>query len=309
MTNEQKIIVVVDDNNANLIAIKNILKPHYVVYPAPSAAKMFELLEHITPDLILLDVEMPETDGYEATRILKDNAAFKNIPIIFLSARIDATSEMVGLNIGALDFLHKPFCSTLLLKRIEMYLSLIEYRKIIEELLEEKTKLSNELDMVKIQAGKFELICADFNFGKMLANIAEECDLEAKEKKQELLCNICEEASLHVTGDEMRLSQAITNLLLNAVYYTPENGKIALNVERKEETEEEITFKIEVDDNGNGIPEDRQKDLFCFDGGNFGLPISKHIVELMGGALSLESKLNKGTKVKLTVKMKKSNPA
>ena len=183
MMNEQKIVVVVDDNNANLIAIKNILKPHYVVYPAPSVAKMYELLEHITPDLILLDVEMPEIDGYEATRSLKSNNAHKDIPIIFLSARIDATSEMVGLNMGALDFLHKPFCSTLLLRRIEMYLTLIEYRKIIEELLEEKSALSNELDMTKIEAGKFELISGEFDLGKKLANIAEECDVEAREKK------------------------------------------------------------------------------------------------------------------------------
>ena len=130
MTKEQKIIIIVDDNDTNLTACKKILKPYYVVYPAPSAAKMFDLLEHaIIPDLILLDVEMPEMDGYEAARILKNTEAYKKFPIMFLTARNDAISEMEGLNLGALDYIHKPFVSALLLKRIEMNLSLVDYQK------------------------------------------------------------------------------------------------------------------------------------------------------------------------------------
>ena len=133
MTETEKIIIVVDDNNANLIACKSILKPHYLVYPAASSAKMFELLERIKPDLILLDVEMPDIDGHEAIRRLKSNDAYKDVPVIFLSARIDATSEVEGLNLGALDYIHKPFSSAVLLKRIGIHLTLIEYKKIIEE--------------------------------------------------------------------------------------------------------------------------------------------------------------------------------
>ena len=137
MADEQKVIVVVDDNNANLIACKNILKPHYSVYPAPSTERMFELLQNIKPDLILMDVEMPGLDGYEAARMLKGNEAFKEIPLIFLSARSDAKSEMEGFNLGAMDYIHKPFFSALLLKRIEIYLSLIDHKKTIAE--QEKT--------------------------------------------------------------------------------------------------------------------------------------------------------------------------
>ena len=130
MTKEQKIIIIVDDNDSNLTACKKILKPYYVVYPAPSAAKMFDLLEHnIMPDLILLDVEMPDTNGYDAARLLKNIEAYKKIPIMFLTARNDAISEMEGLNLGALDYIHKPFVSALLLKRIDMHLSLVDYQK------------------------------------------------------------------------------------------------------------------------------------------------------------------------------------
>ena len=148
MTNEEKTIIVVDDNNANLIACKSILKSHYVVYPAASSAKMFELLEHVMPNLILMDVEMPEVDGYETVRKLKSSDAYKEIPVIFFSARSDAPSEMEGLKLGAIDYIHKPFSSAVLLKRIEIHLSLFEYKKTIEEqnsTIEEQTKTITEL--------------------------------------------------------------------------------------------------------------------------------------------------------------------
>jgi CheY-like chemotaxis protein len=118
MTKKRETIIVVDDNNTNLVACKKILKPFYEVYPAPSAAKMLKLLEHVIPDLILLDVEMPDMNGYEAAQTLKSNDAFKNIPIFFLTARNDPVSEKLGLNVGAVDYIHKPFVSDQLLQRI-----------------------------------------------------------------------------------------------------------------------------------------------------------------------------------------------
>jgi DNA-binding response OmpR family regulator len=131
VADEQNVIFVVDDNNGNLIACKNILKPYYDVYPAQSADKMFELLEHIKPDLILLDVEMPDVSGYDIVRKLKSSDSHKSIPVIFLSARSDSASEMEGFSLGALDYIHKPFFRNLLLRRIEMHFSLIAYREIL----------------------------------------------------------------------------------------------------------------------------------------------------------------------------------
>ena len=133
MAKEQKKIIVVDDNNSNLVACKGILKLHYEVYTVPSAAKMFDLLEHVIPDLVLLDVDMPDVNGYEAAGRLKKNEVLREIPIMFLSGRVDPKSEIFGLNMGALDYIHKPFVSELLLKRIQTHLSLIEHRKIQEE--------------------------------------------------------------------------------------------------------------------------------------------------------------------------------
>ena len=137
MTKDDKKIIIVDDNDTNLVACKNILKTCYIVYPARSAAKMFDLIEHFVPDLILLDVEMPEMNGYEAAQKLKQNDAHKDIPIIFLTGKSDAESEVNGLKIGALDFIHKPFVSEVLLRRLEIHLALIDCRKKIDE--KEKT--------------------------------------------------------------------------------------------------------------------------------------------------------------------------
>ena len=124
-----KKVFIVDDNNASLTACKKILRPFYEVYPLPSAEKMFDMLGNVIPDLVLLDVDMPDMNGYEAAGRLKKNDAYKEIPIIFLSGRIDPTSEMVGLNLGALDYIHKPFVSELLLRRLQTNLSLIDSQK------------------------------------------------------------------------------------------------------------------------------------------------------------------------------------
>ena len=123
MTGKRKIIIAVDDNNTNLVACKKILKPFYEVYPALSATKMFKLMEHVKPDLILLDVEMPDINGYEAASMLKQKDDYREIPIIFLTARSDPVSEKIGLNLGAADYILKPVASDKLIERIEKLLS------------------------------------------------------------------------------------------------------------------------------------------------------------------------------------------
>ena len=131
---ERKKIIVVDDNPTVLSICKNVLKTIYDVYPTPSSAKMFLLLERIMPDLILLDVEMPEIDGYETARMLRNNSNYKNIPFIFVSARRDVKNELEGLSLGAVDYIFKPFVGELFLRRIETHLSLIEHKKELETL-------------------------------------------------------------------------------------------------------------------------------------------------------------------------------
>ena len=125
----KKKILLVDDNPASLTACKKSLKDLYEVFPAPSAEKMFDILEHVVPDLILLDVEMPVMNGYETMRTLRGRDEYRDIPVIFLSAMDDAKSEIEGLELGAVDYIHKPFVSSLLIRRIETHIAVVEGKK------------------------------------------------------------------------------------------------------------------------------------------------------------------------------------
>ena len=117
-----KTIFIVDDNDTNLMAAKTALDCVYKTYALPSAEKMFKLAEKILPDIILLDIDMPEMDGFQAMKILKSNNQLKSIPVIFLTAKNDAATEIQGFEIGALDFINKPFSPPVLLKRIETHI-------------------------------------------------------------------------------------------------------------------------------------------------------------------------------------------
>jgi putative two-component system response regulator len=128
----RRTIVVVDDNLSNLTLSRSILKDCYDLYTLPSAKYLFELLENLIPDLILLDIEMPEMNGYEAIGILKSDARFTEIPVIFLTAREDDASELEGLSLGATDYVSKPFSPSILLKRIENHLLIASQRKELE---------------------------------------------------------------------------------------------------------------------------------------------------------------------------------
>ena len=125
-----KTVFIVDDIDTNLMTAKTALAGIYKAYAVPSAAKMFKLLEKITPDLILLDIDMPEMDGFEALQIMKENDKLQSIPVVFLTAKNDAETEVRGFEMGALDFINKPFSPPVLVKRIELH---IETDKLIKE--------------------------------------------------------------------------------------------------------------------------------------------------------------------------------
>ncbi|MCL2804786.1 MAG: response regulator [Treponema sp.] len=133
MEGEKSLIIMVDDNPANLRIGKNLLADRYTVATAPSAEKLFSLLENNTPALILLDVDMPDINGYEAIKALKSKPETANIPVIFLTARSEADAELAGLSLGAIDYITKPIQPSLLLKRIEVHLLVEKQRRMLEK--------------------------------------------------------------------------------------------------------------------------------------------------------------------------------
>ena len=124
-----KTIFIVDDNETNLLMAKSALDGIYRAFALPSAEKMFKLAENITPDLILLDIDMPEMDGFEAMRILKEDEHLQTIPVIFLTLKDDPETEIHGFELGAIDFITKPFIPEVLINRIKTYLHMDEIIK------------------------------------------------------------------------------------------------------------------------------------------------------------------------------------
>ncbi|MCL2634671.1 MAG: response regulator [Oscillospiraceae bacterium] len=128
MEKMQKKIIVVDDSIVYLTALRNLLKSFYEVYPADSAEVMFSTMEKFIPDLVLLDVEMPKMNGFEAITYMKESPRYKDIPVVFLTSRNDEDSASKGLELGAADYITKPFFGSLLLRRVKNIL-LIEQQK------------------------------------------------------------------------------------------------------------------------------------------------------------------------------------
>jgi signal transduction histidine kinase len=125
------LILVVDDQTNNLTVISGALGKDYRLRLAISGAGALQILEKIHPDLILLDIMMPDMDGYEVCRRVKENDALKDIPIIFLTAKTEIEDVLRGFDFGAVDYITKPFNLNELKARIDTHLSLAWARKVI----------------------------------------------------------------------------------------------------------------------------------------------------------------------------------
>ena len=116
-----KTIFIVDDSDTNLAMAEEALEDYFCTMTLPSAAKMFSLLEKIKPDLILLDIEMPEMNGFDALERLKAGS-FADIPVIFLTGTVDASIEERSSQLGAVGIITKPFSQEILLNRINSHI-------------------------------------------------------------------------------------------------------------------------------------------------------------------------------------------
>ncbi len=136
----KKSILVVDDNQANIDVLKGILGDQYTVKVATSGRLALKAVFAATPpDLILLDVMMPEMDGYEVCRLLKADGRTQHIPIIFVTARADAKDETHGFSTGAADYLIKPVSAPVVLARVKTHLALYDRSRHLEGLVQERT--------------------------------------------------------------------------------------------------------------------------------------------------------------------------
>jgi len=114
-----QLVFIVDDNDSNLTKAASVLETDYKVLTMPSAEKMFTILGKKRPDLILLDVEMPEMNGLEAIAKLKESTEWRDIPVLFLTGWVDDKLKSQALELGALDVIPKPIVPEILLRHVK----------------------------------------------------------------------------------------------------------------------------------------------------------------------------------------------
>lgn len=146
-----KHILIVDDNKANLTVAKTALSDIYKTTAVISGAQALKFLEKNIPDVILLDINMPEMDGFEVMEKIRENSECSSIPVVFLTADNDPETEQKCFDAGALDFIAKPFVTAVMRSRIGRILELEELRKSLANRLDEKIR---EVSDIKSKSNK-----------------------------------------------------------------------------------------------------------------------------------------------------------
>lgn len=153
MTYNQKTILIVDDTPANLTLLMGLLKDNYKVKVANNGTKAIELANTFIPDLILLDIMMPDIDGYEVCKRLKSIEATQHIPIIFLTAKTTVEDEKQGFSVGAVDFIHKPISPPVVEARVLTHIRLKAWQ---DSLQDKNAWLEKEVNRRLTQVNKLQ---------------------------------------------------------------------------------------------------------------------------------------------------------
>ena len=144
---KKKTVLIVDDMPANIAVLRDLLKDRYKTKLATNGQRALEIAAgKELPDLILLDIMMPEMDGYEVCKHLKKDPRMREIPLIFVTAKAEASDELEGLTLGAVDYITKPFSPPIVLARVEAHLALREARQHVDSLLQ---TLSDERELIE----------------------------------------------------------------------------------------------------------------------------------------------------------------
>ncbi len=195
-------VLIVDDTPDSIEILEGVLNDNYSIKAARNGKMALKIAEKTTPDIILLDIMMPEMDGYEVCKRLKSNPITKAIPVIFISAKGDAINEARGLEIGAVDYITKPISASIVLSRVKTHLALYNQNRALEIQVAEKTK---ELTETRIEIIRRLGMAAEFRdneTGMHIYRVSEFCKMIAlnygfPEAEAELLLNI---APMHDIG-------------------------------------------------------------------------------------------------------------
>jgi CheY-like chemotaxis protein len=241
--------------------------------------------------LILNDVTQLTRARIDAEAASQSKSDFLSRMSHEIRTPMNAIIGMTSIGKSSDDITRKEYCLTRISEASQHLLGII----------------NDILDMSKIEVDKFELSFVECSFEKILQLVINVINFRVDEKKQKLIVDIDKNIPPLIITDDQRLAQVVTNLISNAVKFTPDGGAITLLAEKKAETAETCTILVEVKDTGIGISEEQQKRLFTpfeqadggisrkYGGTGLGLVISKRIIELMGGELWVKSEPEKGS--------------
>lgn len=379
-------ILIVDDTMYNIQLLSLMLiKQGYQVEKATNGTEALEKANSQLPDIILLDIRMPDIDGYEVCKKLKINPKTQAIPIIFISSIEEPSEKVEAFSVGGVDYISKPFQLIEVLARIETHLRLCSLQKKLQEqneqlqlsaeVLERSLRQERELSEMKTNfisvvshefrtplttiqsasellehyewtkeerveqlhqiqsevkhmtalmedvlflsranANKSKLNLTEFDLLKFCSQLLRQIqktfgqNYNLNSFVQILSSNILIEnihlqnkiPELMVSMDEKLLRQILSNLMTNAIKYSPENKNIDLNIIVSPEN-----VRFIVIDHGIGIPKDdlnhlfsafhRGKNVGILPGTGLGLSIVKNCVDIHNGSISVQSQLNVGT--------------
>jgi two-component system sensor histidine kinase/response regulator len=349
-------LLVVDDTPANIDVLVGLLSPQYRIRVAMNGKIALSLCAKEIPDLILLDIMMPEMDGYEVCQRLKEMEETKNVPIIFITAKGETEDETKGLALGAVDYISKPITPAIVLARVETHLEVNRQRQKIEKAynqLQELEALRDNLvhmvvhDMrnpLTVMNGHLELLKMESNLKdnelchvdaitrscvgliEMVSTLLDVSRFDNDEmplqmEVQNIVQLVKETVAPHqalgdgpsvvvespfdtlpLVCDQSIIERVITNLIGNAVKFTPDSGTVSLALEK---TDQEV--KISVSDTGPGISPEYHEKIFEKFGQvemynerrkystGFGLTFCKLAVEAHGGTIGVESEVGKGS--------------
>ncbi|QTA88688.1 hybrid sensor histidine kinase/response regulator [Desulfonema magnum] len=296
VSEEKPFILIVDDVPKNLQIIGNILSSEgYLFTPATNGNQALKIIEKRHPDLILLDIMMPEMDGYEVCKILKNSPRTKDIPVIFLTARTETEDIVRGFESGGVDYITKPFNSTELLARIKTHLEILSISNERKELLHVlchdlanpfasivsaleiikdydtfkrlkkylSTAAGNGLKVIdlvrKIRAledKKINLELEPVNLKKAIDESLLMLEQKFAEKHIEIIKNI-DPALIVCTEKISLLNSVINNLFTNAIKFSFPDSKIIIGASQADDM-----VTISIRDFGVGMSQELQKDIF-----------------------------------------------
>jgi adenylate cyclase len=222
----KKSILAVDDTPENLDIVKALLAPEYVVRIAINGETALKIATSQHPDLILLDIMMPEMDGYEVCRRLKSDPTTSNIPIIFVTAMGQTTDETKGFELGAADYIHKPFSPPILYSRVKTHLSLknhMDAMRVANEKMETANKLVTEKnEILEGLSAKLSKYLSPQVYSSIFTG---QQDVEIGSQRKKLTIFFSDIANFVETTDSLE-SEELTSILN---YYLTEMSKIALD--------------------------------------------------------------------------------